>query len=321
MKNSTTKNQKRGGLSNMKKLVTIITSLSLLLAFSSTAMASKWRESPNLNEALDNNYKFGKVSEAFAYSLVTRQDVIRTFAIFFEDTIGPLEIGDLSKFQDSTTDKYIAKAASLGILNGINKDGNLYLALQEKVTRAQLATLLNSYIEITKLNVTTTSQAINFEDTSTHWANNSIDKLVKYNLMEGYTDTKFYPDDNVKVEEFLVILYKLNVEQNNMGIEKFAEIVNKTDIVNLLVKYTLQDADSQTEKLPLPIIFNVKPGDSIDLSPYFDAGTTFYIIEENTVKIAGNLVIIPHEPIKPYIVLAYETSNGAVGQISIFIES
>lgn len=71
----------------------------------------------------------------------------------------------------------------------------------------------------------TAAQAVDFRDTTRHWANPSIDKLSDADLLSGYPDGSFKPESTITRAEFAAILSKaLNLNANASGSNDFYDV-------------------------------------------------------------------------------------------------
>ncbi|MFD1737025.1 BsuPI-related putative proteinase inhibitor [Bacillus salitolerans] len=86
----------------------------------------------------------------------------------------------------------------LGIFQG-KADGKSYL--EENMTRAQLAVVLDRMFQLTDL-----YQGVSFEDTNNHWAENEIGAAVEAGFIKVSEDGNFNPNDTVSIEELAFAL-------------------------------------------------------------------------------------------------------------------
>ncbi|WP_432666302.1 S-layer homology domain-containing protein [Wukongibacter baidiensis] len=75
-------------------------------------------------------------------------------------------------------------------------------------------------------------------DAKDHWANEYISNLVQDNIISGYPDGNFYPDNQIKVSEFTKIIINSRgevVENPNAG-EWYIPYVNKAKELGIIVE-------------------------------------------------------------------------------------
>ncbi len=91
-----------------------------------------------------------------------------------------------------------------GIINGISEDGVLKFKPDKTITRAEFATMLAKYLigDVSLL----TERTDKFPDCTNHWANTYIAYAVDADIINGYEDGTFRPDNPVKYGEAIKML-------------------------------------------------------------------------------------------------------------------
>ena len=120
-----------------------------------------------------------------------------SYAVEFEDVRG-------TKYEES-----VSKLVEKGIVNGF--DDNTFRP-KEPVTRAQIVKMLVGALNLKE----GFSNTLNFSDVpTTHWANNFIKIGVGNNIIKGYDDGTFKPDNQVNfVEIATMMLRKMNLDDD-----------------------------------------------------------------------------------------------------------
>ncbi len=72
------------------------------------------------------------------------------------------------------------------------------------ITRAEIATIFNRIVDFPSVN-----GPINLSDISRHWAYKDIIKLNNTDIVKGYTDQTFRPDNNITRSEFVAMVTRL----------------------------------------------------------------------------------------------------------------
>lgn len=113
------------------------------------------------------------------------------------------EFNDVENVGNKLKDR-IMIVANMGIISGY-EDGSF--RPDNNVTRAEFAAMLDRS-NILK-DVTDTNSNLVFIDTSNHWAEKSINKIAKFNIVSGKGEGKFCPEDNITPQEIFIILDRL----------------------------------------------------------------------------------------------------------------
>ncbi|TYQ16562.1 UNVERIFIED_CONTAM: S-layer family protein [Acetivibrio alkalicellulosi] len=73
------------------------------------------------------------------------------------------------------------------------------------ITRAELSAVIANYLEIENIR----PLEINYHDIEGHWAFGIIQELHRHNIIKGYEDGSFRPDNNIKRSEAVVLINKM----------------------------------------------------------------------------------------------------------------
>ncbi|SHG39194.1 S-layer homology domain-containing protein [Thermosyntropha lipolytica DSM 11003] len=115
-------------------------------------------------------------------------------------------------FQDTEghwAQDHIKKAYSIGLIAGY--DNNKF-APDSPITREQAAVIIARMNEITgKYSTSGSNKNLNFADTHliSAWARKGVQKCIDMNIMHGYPDNRFYPDQKLKRSEACVIFSQM----------------------------------------------------------------------------------------------------------------
>ncbi len=100
---------------------------------------------------------------------------------------------------------------------------------ENALTRAELATIISRIIE--KNNITIEKNEMSetsFSDISNHWAKEEIQKLQKMQILVGYENNEFRPDNKVSRAEVATIVARLleniDIDSNNITYTEFSDI-------------------------------------------------------------------------------------------------
>ncbi len=103
---------------------------------------------------------------------------------------------------------YVNWGFAQGIVRGID---DVTFAPNAKVTREQMAIMLDNLAHSTDLVLPVTNGAVSFTDADriSPWAAGSVSKIVAAGLMGGYPDGKYKPQGNATRAEAATVVYKL----------------------------------------------------------------------------------------------------------------
>ncbi|WP_165921167.1 S-layer homology domain-containing protein [Paenibacillus albiflavus] len=140
---------------------------------------------------------------------VTRGD----FAIMIARTFNmPMSGGSYTPFKD--VNNHYAKQSimalyNLGIISGYQ---DMTFKPDNKITRAEVVTILSQLINFSKVPVTSN---VSFNDTNKHWAANQIKQIANAGILSGKGDGKFAPNDNTtRAEAISLLLRTLSLNTN-----------------------------------------------------------------------------------------------------------
>lgn len=97
---------------------------------------------------------------------------------------------------------YIEAVTEAGIFRGYG-DGTF--RPEDKISRAEFATTIAQYFKLG--NVAPFEE--NYSDIKGHWAQNYIEEIMRYKLIEGYEDGSFRPQLNIKRSEAVTMINKM----------------------------------------------------------------------------------------------------------------
>lgn len=109
---------------------------------------------------------------------------------------------------------YVNWGFATGIVKGID---DVTFAPNEKITREQMAIMLNNFTKSNNLILPETNATMNFKDGSSinEWASESVTKIVSSGIMGGYPEGDFKPQGNATRAEAAAVLYKyINIRDN-----------------------------------------------------------------------------------------------------------
>ncbi|TYQ16568.1 UNVERIFIED_CONTAM: Mg-chelatase subunit ChlD [Acetivibrio alkalicellulosi] len=134
---------------------------------------------------------------------VTRAEIAAMFASFVEiDTKVDFE----NLYTDLSSDHWgldsIIAVTKAGLFKGY-KDGTF--KPDANITRAELSAVIANYLEIENIRPV----EINYHDIEGHWAYGIIQELHRHNIIKGYEDGSFRPDNNIKRSEAVVLINKM----------------------------------------------------------------------------------------------------------------
>jgi len=89
----------------------------------------------------------------------------------------------------------------LGVVQGY-EDGSF--KPNGDITRAEFAAIINRVFDVTGGDKT-----VDLQDVSYHWAKDSIEKLARAGVLEGYGDGTFQPDRTISRQEMAVIISRI----------------------------------------------------------------------------------------------------------------
>lgn len=204
----------------LKRMISCIMSLIMVISISSTAIAS---ENVNWNDVKDY-YPFSSwaVDTGIKYSFIflennrretTRAEIaniIYNVAQLNDTKNSNVVFSDLDGL-NSKQKKSIEQVAASGILKGY--ENGTFKPLSG-VTRAEFVTILDRANLINNKN---TEGSSTFHDTKDHWAKNSIEKAASSKIIMGKDDNNFCPEDTITPQEIFIILDRL---VSNKSIDK-----------------------------------------------------------------------------------------------------
>ena len=132
-------------------------------------------------------------------------------------------------------------------------------------------------IVVSTMTVETPSLATNFIDTDNHWAKSYIEMVSSYNVVSGYPDGTFKPDDNIKRIEFIAMIVNsqgINMRNKSEGEywgQPFIQAALKNDLITYNEYGSMDEAAfnkniSREEMASIVVNAYIKSGGLIDSS-------------------------------------------------------
>ncbi len=103
--------------------------------------------------------------------------------------------------------KYINAVSKAGIFKGSTVKGVSLFSPNNFITRAELATAISRYLE---LGENRTPLELHFSDIVGHWSMNYVEEAYRLNIVSGYSNAKFLPNNKIKRAEVLVMLNRMS---------------------------------------------------------------------------------------------------------------
>jgi len=103
-----------------------------------------------------------------------------------------------------------------GIVKGIDE---VTFAPNEKITREQMAIMLNNFARSTELVLPETNAAVSFTDSTSisPWASDSVSTIVSSGIMSGYPEGNYNPQGNATRAEAATVIYKMIIIRDNIA--------------------------------------------------------------------------------------------------------
>ncbi|KNY25766.1 S-layer homology domain-containing protein [Pseudobacteroides cellulosolvens] len=103
--------------------------------------------------------------------------------------------------------KYINAVSKAGIFKGSTVKGVSLFNPNNFITRAELATAISRYLE---LGENRTPLEVHFSDIVGHWSMKYVEEAYRLNIVSGYSNAKFLPNNKIKRAEVLVMLNRMS---------------------------------------------------------------------------------------------------------------
>lgn len=110
-------------------------------------------------------------------------------------------------------EKELEVTEKMGIIYGY---GDNTFRPDNLITRAEVASILSYFMEVNK------ERVIGFKDIEGHWAEKDINILTSANVVQGYEDNTFRPDELIKRAEFITMINRI-IDRDLDGIGKDLE--------------------------------------------------------------------------------------------------
>ena len=194
----------------MKKIVSAVLILALVLSFGMSAMAATFSDmpddwsTPGLTAAVENGLLNGADGKIMPYDNMTRAQM----ATIMVRVLGAKVSTDISKYTDVSRDdwfyEYMSKAVAMGALSGKSATT---LNPNDPITRQEVCVILN---RLFILPVPTVDVLSTFGDASlvADWAKSSVSALVYAGYMNG-ANGNLNPTNNITRAEFATIMNRM----------------------------------------------------------------------------------------------------------------
>lgn len=97
---------------------------------------------------------------------------------------------------------YIQAVTEAGVFKGY-KDNTF--SPEAPITRAELAVVISKYLKL----ISVRPLNLHFNDIEDHWALNYIEGIARFNIIDGYEDCSFRPDQKIKRSEAVSMINKM----------------------------------------------------------------------------------------------------------------
>lgn len=128
--------------------------------------------------------------------------------------VGPGKVINLRDIKGHWAEKTITELVASGAIGGY-PDGTF--KPDQGISRAEFATIVIKAFQLPE------KQGKVFEDTANHWAKNFIATASAYGIVNGYSDTKFGPNDPITREQMAVMIVKAAKLAEIQGGKTFAD--------------------------------------------------------------------------------------------------
>ena len=126
-------------------------------------------------------------------------------------------------FTDVPSTEWYYSFINWGFANGIVKGvDEVTFAPNAKITREQMAIMLNNFANYTSLVLPETNTKTSFTDSSliSPWATDSVTKIVSSGIMGGYPEGNYIPQGNATRAEAATVVYKMIMIRDNIAKNK-----------------------------------------------------------------------------------------------------
>lgn len=290
----------------MKKILSLVLALILLLSLSTTAFASpvsaEWNKGEKINFNPLQYHKEYKSSDwtqdlVDKYGLKWYEDSTR-FVLKGEVMLAQLRTiqaslerrgitllsanGEtLSNFKDTDTLCAVAKeeAKILKALGILSSNPNGYMNMDQYVTRAEVAKIVAA-TNISVLGIPETKGNPGFTDIANHWSKDYIIHAYKVGLINGVTSYMFYPNNTITLEQLLTILnnevgyYGITVEDVAKAMNETFKVTSNLDPIRITPEYSSYSVKRYTDT-------NIK----VDVYPNSNKDLVFTSLDEDVCKV------------------------------------
>lgn len=187
-----------------------------------------WAEN-TIQSWLDNGYVSGYPNGSFKpEGSVTRAEFVKMVNNLF----GYTETYDISFTDVNKNDWYyqeVQKAFKAGYITGVSKTK---FAPNDILTREQAAVIISKIMKLDGNSVS--SEIFKDSDTISSWAKDYVGSAYEAELIKGYNDNSFKPQEPIKRAEAIVLLDRsINMELADLTIDKAGTIVENKIVNNL----------------------------------------------------------------------------------------
>lgn len=179
-----------------------------------TVLYAHWENLDNRHIAYLEGYEDGTIKPE---NNITREEIATVLYRLSDDK----NINNNSKeYKDLNKDKWSYDAINYLVNNNILKgyeDGTI--RPENNITRAEVATIITRYKNLNADNIKKESK---LTDIDGHWAEESIKIAEENNIIKGYEDNTFKPDENITRAEFTAIINRAfnrcdNINTSNLN--------------------------------------------------------------------------------------------------------
>lgn len=192
----------------MKKIISLLLVFILIVSVSTLSFAQYSRPSEWAQESVDKlkmTFDFkGSIFADYSGNISRGEFIYLAVKAYELLNYNDIEIDPSINFSD-TNDKYVIKAASLGITQGV---GQGKFGYNDALTRAQLATLMTNTIKLMGHDLEDIDgDQFTDEESFSSWAKESIYFVKKNGILNGIENEEFDAQGYATKEEAFVIIY------------------------------------------------------------------------------------------------------------------
>ncbi len=195
----------------MKKLISIILSITTLLSMSMAVFAEETTAAPSewAKKDVEFAFEFGITEEGREYNYrnpITREEFCELIYNYCENVLGMFSSSDGNSFDDTDNPK-IEILCAMGIINGKSTHE---FAPNDPLTREEAAVILQRMVNET-LPVEATELWFEFDDITyiSDWAVDAVQTMCNMNVMNGVGNNNFAPQEVYTTEQAIVTIARV----------------------------------------------------------------------------------------------------------------